>query len=105
MEGDSGMTNLCFDVRLTSARTNATNFISVDFATVDGGARAGRDYLATNGTLSFLPGQTNARARLQPIWRARVPAIRAAGNTSAVICSEIHSRCYAGFHRYQYCLF
>jgi subtilisin-like proprotein convertase family protein len=58
VEGNSGTTNLCFDVRLSSARTN---IISVDFITLDGGARAGRDYMPTNGTLIFSPGQTSTQ--------------------------------------------
>ncbi|HXJ75266.1 MAG TPA: Calx-beta domain-containing protein, partial [Candidatus Dormibacteraeota bacterium] len=40
-------------------RTGATNgTTSVDFATVNGTARAGQDYLSRSGTLTFLPGQT-----------------------------------------------
>jgi uncharacterized delta-60 repeat protein len=40
-------------------RTGATNgTTTVDFATVNGTARAGQDYQARNGTLTFLPGQT-----------------------------------------------
>jgi hypothetical protein len=32
----------------------------VDYATVDGTALAGSDYQATNGTLTFAPGQATA---------------------------------------------
>src|SRR5262249_17922507 len=40
-------------------RTGATNgTTSVDFATVNGTARAGQDYQSRSGTLTFLPGQT-----------------------------------------------
>src|SRR5262249_14353800 len=33
--------------------------VTVDFATADGMASAGEDYIATNGFLTFLPGVTN----------------------------------------------
>ena len=40
-------------------RTSATNFpVSVDFSTKDGSATAPNYYNATNGTLTFLPGET-----------------------------------------------
>src|SRR5438309_295039 len=34
-----------------------TNVVTVDYATSDGTAAAGQDYVATNGTLTFAPGQ------------------------------------------------
>ncbi|PYI88032.1 MAG: hypothetical protein DME26_04300, partial [Verrucomicrobia bacterium] len=33
--------------------------VSVDFATANGTALAGSDYVSTNGTITFLPGETN----------------------------------------------
>ena len=40
--------------------TNATDLtVSVDYATVDGTARAGEDYVAASGTLRFAAGETN----------------------------------------------
>jgi hypothetical protein len=33
--------------------------VSVDYATANGSATAGLDYAATNGTLTFAPGETN----------------------------------------------
>src|SRR6185437_16249887 len=54
-EGTGGTTNSIFTVTLSvaSART-----ISVNFATANGTALAGSDYTATNGVLTFNPGQT-----------------------------------------------
>jgi len=44
---------------LTVVRTGATNTaVSVDFATTNTTALAGSDYVATNGTLNFAPGET-----------------------------------------------
>ncbi len=51
-EGDSGSTNLVFEVTRT---TTATAF-SVNYATADGSANAGSDYTTTTGTLSFTAG-------------------------------------------------
>jgi len=51
-EGDSGTSLLTFTV---TRSTNSTAF-SVDFATADGTATAGGDYVATSGTLNFTAG-------------------------------------------------
>ncbi len=50
-----GPTNVVFTVILSAPSTQA---VSVNFATADGTARAGADYVATNGTLTFSPGLT-----------------------------------------------
>jgi len=55
-EGDSGTTAFSFTVTLNTAPTTT---VTVDYATVDGSAVAGSDYLATSGSLSFAPGQTS----------------------------------------------
>ena len=55
-EGNRGTTNAVFTLLLA---TNHSETVSVDFATADGSATAGSDYVATNGTLIFLPGETN----------------------------------------------
>ena len=47
------------NITVTSSGAN-TNVLTVDFATSDGTATAGLDYVATNGTLTFLPSQTTA---------------------------------------------
>ncbi len=60
-EGDAGTTDAVFTASL--ARTN-DQIISVEFATADGSALAGADYVATNGTLVFNPGETNKTIRV-----------------------------------------
>jgi len=57
LEGNFGVTNATFTVSLSL--TGALP-VSVNYATADGTALAGSDYVATNGTVSFAPGQTNA---------------------------------------------
>ncbi|WP_428381880.1 Calx-beta domain-containing protein [Nevskia ramosa] len=54
-EGNSGTKNLTFTVSLSSAATGA---VSVAYATADGTAAAGSDYLVGGGTLSFPAGTT-----------------------------------------------
>ncbi len=55
VEGNAGMTNLVFNLTLSSASTGT---VSVAYSTADGAATAPGDYLATNGTVTFAPGQT-----------------------------------------------
>jgi parallel beta-helix repeat protein len=52
-EGDAGLTNRLFAVTL-STRGGAP--VTVDYATADGTAVAGSDYVSTSGTLTFAPG-------------------------------------------------
>jgi hypothetical protein len=56
-EGDSGTTTLTFTVRLSAP---ATTGAAVSFRTVDGTARAGSDYTARTGSLTFPAGTTTA---------------------------------------------
>lgn len=56
VEGNSGTTNLLFNVRLSSASSNT---VTVNYATADGTASYTTDYVATNGVVTFAPGQTN----------------------------------------------
>lgn len=51
-----GDTNLIFTVSLSTASAQA---VTVNFATANGSASAGADYVSTNGSLNFAPGQTN----------------------------------------------
>jgi probable HAF family extracellular repeat protein len=53
-EGNSGTSAAVFTVRLTEASSQT---VTVSFATANGSATAGADYLATSGTLTFAPGQ------------------------------------------------
>jgi uncharacterized repeat protein (TIGR01451 family) len=55
-ERDSGFVDAVFPVRLSATSTQS---ITVHFATADGTALAGQEYVATNGTLIFPPGTTN----------------------------------------------
>ena len=43
----------------------ATEVVTVDYATSDGTATAGRDYRATSGTLTFAPGETSKIASVR----------------------------------------
>src|SRR5205085_5089781 len=54
-EGDAGTKSFNFTVTLSQASTVTAK---VDFATSDGTAKAGSDYVATSGTLTFNPGDT-----------------------------------------------
>jgi hypothetical protein len=55
-EGSNGTATATFTIRLLAP---ATNEVSVDFATSDGSALAGSDYVATNGTVVFAVGETS----------------------------------------------
>jgi hypothetical protein len=53
VESSAGETGLAFTVTLDPA--NIENAVTVDYRTADESARAGSDYVARNGTLTFLP--------------------------------------------------
>jgi len=57
VEGNSGQSQAVFEVELSRP---VTETISLNYATQDGSARAGQDYVARTGTLVFDPGQTRA---------------------------------------------
>src|SRR5207249_747709 len=54
-EGNSGQTNAAFNLTLTFPTDQA---VSVKYATADGTAKAGEDYLPVSGTVSFGPNET-----------------------------------------------
>ncbi|WP_225205540.1 beta strand repeat-containing protein [Novosphingobium huizhouense] len=54
-EGNSGTRTLTFTVTLSSASVQT---VTVNYATADGTATAGSDYVAASGTLTFAPGET-----------------------------------------------
>ncbi len=60
VEGDDGTTYAYFLLRFTGVRQDPEQWLSVDYATRDGLARAGEDYLAVSGTLILYPGETQA---------------------------------------------
>ncbi len=53
-EGDSGTSTANFNVTLSAASGQT---VTVNYTTADGTANAGSDYLATSGTLTFIPGE------------------------------------------------
>jgi hypothetical protein len=54
-EGDSGTTSATFTVQLSAPSASP---VTIDFATIDNTAFAGSDYVSTQGTITFAPGQT-----------------------------------------------
>ncbi len=56
VEGNSGVSFLVFTVSLDHS---ATGTVTVDYATSDGSATAGIDYVAHSGQVSFAPGETS----------------------------------------------
>lgn len=56
VEGNTGTVELTYTVTLSKA---AAEEVKVSFATADGGAAAGTDYVAQTGTLSFAAGETS----------------------------------------------
>jgi Tol biopolymer transport system component len=55
-EGNSGGVLAIVSIGLSNP---SSSLISVDYATADGSASAGSDYIAASGTVFFLPGQTS----------------------------------------------
>ncbi len=63
-EGDDGTTGV--NVTLTLASASART-ITINYRTADGTAKAGLDYVAASGTLTFAPGETQKTIPLQII--------------------------------------
>lgn len=59
-EGASGTSMVYFLVQFTGLRTDPALWLSVDYATRNGTATAGQDYLATQGKLVIYPDETQA---------------------------------------------
>ncbi|MBK9982117.1 MAG: hypothetical protein IPP15_06770 [Saprospiraceae bacterium] len=57
VEGDAGTQNLVFNINM-SAISDAN--VIFNFATANGTATAGSDYVANSGTITLTPGQTTA---------------------------------------------
>src|ERR1043166_152157 len=55
-EGNAGTTSANFTVALSAASTDT---VTVQFATADGTATAGSDYVSNSGTVTFNPGQVS----------------------------------------------
>ena len=60
VEGQAGTTYAYFLVQFTGVRASPNQVLSVDYATRDGTALAGSDYLPVSGTLKLYPGETQA---------------------------------------------
>ncbi len=59
-EGNSGTTLTYFLVQFKGVRSSLDQILSVDFATRDGTAVQGQDYVAASGTLKLYPGEVQA---------------------------------------------
>ncbi|ELS03461.1 Calx-beta domain-containing protein [Xenococcus sp. PCC 7305] len=69
LEGNENQTNVTFTVSLAEA-SNKT--ITVDYSTFDGTADSGKDYIATHGTLEFVPGETEKEITVEIIGDLKV---------------------------------
>jgi secreted trypsin-like serine protease len=58
-EGNSGTSYAYFLLQFTGVRNDAASLLSVDYATRDGSAKAGFDYLAVRGTLVLYPNENH----------------------------------------------
>lgn len=67
LEGDGGMPLVYFLLEFTGERDVPDHWLSVDFATRDGTATAGKDYLAVADTLILYPGETHAAIPVEVI--------------------------------------
>ena len=61
LEGSDDTTTAVFDVRLTRPLAES---LTLSYTTRDGTARAGSDYTAASGDLTFVPGQTRASVKV-----------------------------------------
>ena len=59
-EGDSGTSYAYFLLQFTGMRADPQEILSVDYATRNGSALAGSDYLAVSGRLNLYPDETQA---------------------------------------------
>ena len=70
-EGDEGTQTLELTVNLSARAKTA---VSVEYVTLDGTATAGSDYLASQGSLTFKPGETRKTIALTVVGDTRVEA-------------------------------
>jgi hypothetical protein len=79
-EGNTGTLNLVFPVSLS---VGSPQLVTVNYATSDGSAVGGNDYVVTNGTLAFNPGETSLSMRVPVVG----DTLRESNKTFAVILS------------------
>lgn len=60
VEGQAGTRFVYFLLQFTGVRNTRDEVLSVDYATRDGSAHAGSDYIRTQGTLNLYPGEDQA---------------------------------------------
>lgn len=70
-EGNSGTTLTYFLLQFTGVRSSPDQILSVDFATRDGTAVHGQDYVAASGTLKLYPGEVQAVIPVEVIGDAK----------------------------------
>lgn len=68
VEGDSGSTEMYFDVSLN--RAAGAGGVSFDFATADGSAQAGEDYIAKSGSVTIAEGEDSVALSVSVIGDA-----------------------------------
>jgi hypothetical protein len=66
-EGDSGTSFAYFLLQFTGVRSDPHQILSVDYATRDGTAKAGSDYLPLAGHLNLYPGENQAAIAVELI--------------------------------------
>ena len=81
--GNGSATDMTFLVKLKYGAENAT--YTVDYTTADGTARAGSDYTATSGTLTFEPGERGWQEVVVPILDDE---IQDSGETFSLVLSN-----------------
>lgn len=60
VEGNGNVSYVYFLLQFTGVRTDPTQILSVDYATRDGTATAGQDYISISDTLRLYPGESQA---------------------------------------------
>lgn len=66
-EGHSGISYAYFLLQFTGVRSDATQWLSVDYSTRNGTATAGQDYVAVNGKLVLYPNENQAAIAVEII--------------------------------------